>query len=314
VIKEGIELRQLVALVAVADAGSFRAAARSLDYTQSAISHQIATLERSLGTPVFARPGGRRQIRLTPIGELTYRHARMVLDASNALKAEVKAAVAGERGTLRIGISQSTGYLLAGPLAALRRENPGIDVSLVDASTGRTLVEWLVQGRLDVGLYVNVEPDDRVATIPLFDDTWMLIARHDEPAAREPSVGLDVVDGVDMIAWHNRWRAQTDLERLWRERGIKPRIVYRTDDNLMMQRLVAAGLGVACVGGLFAGQLVDPELRTVTFHDELPRRALALHHARDRRLSPAVATLIDAVRATMKPSVRATGSASSGPV
>src|SRR4051794_3166078 len=112
-INDPIDPRRLVALVAVADEGSFRAAARSLGYTQSAVSNQIASLERRLGAELFDRPGGRRRIALTPLGELAYQHAQRVLAANNALEGDVTAALAGERGTLRIGALQTLLFLLA---------------------------------------------------------------------------------------------------------------------------------------------------------------------------------------------------------
>ena len=65
-IKNGLGLRELRAVVAVAEFGSFRRAAAELGYTQSALSHQVASLEGALGWPLFHRPGGRGQVRLTP--------------------------------------------------------------------------------------------------------------------------------------------------------------------------------------------------------------------------------------------------------
>jgi DNA-binding transcriptional LysR family regulator len=306
-IKDQVDLRALQALVAVADARSFRGGARALGYTQSAVSHQIASLERSIGAAVFARPGGRGQIQLTPIGELSYQHAQRVMAAVHALSADVTSVLAGKRGTLRIGTSQSTCYLLAGPLAHLRRQIPGIDVSVINTNTAESLVQQLAQGQLDVGLYINVEPDERVVTLPLFEDAWMIIAHQDEPVVRGSAVGLEILDGVDMIAWHQRWRAQASLEQAWRSRGIKPRIVYRSDDNLMIQRLVAAGLGCACLGALSVQQLIDPQLRRISIRDELPPRTLSLSHALDRELTPATLFLIDALRDVTRPGPVAEG-------
>ncbi len=299
--EELIEARSLTTLVTVADLGSFRGAARTLGYTQSAISHQVATIERKLGVTLFVRPGGRGKITLTPLGERVYQHAQRVLAASQALEADIRAAVAGERGTLRIGVSQSTCAMLAKPLAQLRRQNPGIEVSLINAVTAEALVQQLDQGQIDLGLYINVDPDDRVVTMPLFDDTWMIVAHRDHPLAASTSVTLDALDGTNMIAWHQRWRAQANLERVWRQRGIRPRIVYRTDDNLMIQRLVAAGLGCACIGILSASELLEPRLRRITLRDELPPRTLALCHARNRELPAAVLFLIDAVKRLTPP-------------
>ena len=293
---EPIDPRNLRALVAVADAGSFRAAARSLGYTQSAVSHQIAAIERRLGVSVFVRPGGRGKVGLTPHGELVYQHAQRVMAANQALHADVRAALAGERGTLRIGISQSTGAMLATPLADLRRSNPGIEVSLINAGTAETLAQQLHQGQIDIGLYINIEADERVVTTPLLEDTWVVIAHRDNPMAASASITLDALDGQDMIAWHQRWRAQANLERLWRQRGIRPRIVYRTDDNMMIQLLVANGLGSACIGALAAAELIDSQLRRLALRDEVPPRTLSLCWARDRELPAAAIVLSDALR------------------
>lgn len=299
--KDPIDLRTLTALVAVADEGSFRGAARRLGYTQSAISHQIATIERRLGIAVFERPGGRGQIKLTPLGELAYQNAQRVIGATATLEADVTAALAGERGTVRIGISQSSCYVLAQPLAQLRRHTPGVDISLINCATAETLAQQLDRGQLDLGLFVNIEPDERVVTIPLFEDAWMIIAHRDHAIARSSSVTLDALDGAEMIAWHNRWRSQASLEQLWRRRRIRPRIVYRTDDSLMIQALVAVGLGCACLGALSIQELIDPRLRRITIRDEVPHRMLALCHSRRREPTPAAVVLIDAIREIPSP-------------
>jgi DNA-binding transcriptional LysR family regulator len=308
--KAPIDLRTLTALVAVADEGSFRGAARTLGYTQSAISHQIATIERRLGITLFERPGGRGQISLTPLGELAYQHAQRVIVASEALDADVTAALAGERGTVRIGISQSSCYVLAQPLAQLRRHTPGIEISLINCATAETLAQQLHRGQLDVGLYVNIEPDERVVTIPLFDDAWMIIAHRDDPIAHSSSVTLDALDGAEMIAWHSRWRSQASLEQLWRRRRIRPRIVYRTDDSFMIQTLVATGLGRACLGALSVQELSDPRLRRISIRDEVPARTLSLCYAREREPTPAAVVLIDAIRGISSPAHVATAVAS----
>src|SRR6185312_12607806 len=99
--QNGIDLKALRALVAVADLGSFRAAARSLGYTQSAISHQVGTLERALGAPLFTRPGGRGAVSLTPAGDVAYVRARRVLGEVETMGADIAAMQRGETQTLR---------------------------------------------------------------------------------------------------------------------------------------------------------------------------------------------------------------------
>ena len=127
--QSSIELRALRALVTVADRGSFRGAARTLGYTQSAISHQIASLERALDADMFTRPGGRGAVTLTAAGDAAYRRARRVLGEIETLGADVAAIERGERPTLRIGVFQTaTTELLPSALRTLRENRPDVEV------------------------------------------------------------------------------------------------------------------------------------------------------------------------------------------
>src|SRR5215212_6341538 len=102
-----IELRHLAALQAVSEEGSFGRAATRLGYTQSAISQQIATLERIVGERLVERPGGPRPISLTEAGRLLLRHASSIVARLQAAQADLQALRAGESGTIRVGTFQS---------------------------------------------------------------------------------------------------------------------------------------------------------------------------------------------------------------
>src|SRR4051812_4580995 len=105
----GIELRHLAALEAVAREGSFRRAATSLGYVQSAISQQIAALERAVGRRLVERSPGAAQIELTEAGELVLQHSGAILARLKAAQADVAALATGRAGALRVGITQSVG-------------------------------------------------------------------------------------------------------------------------------------------------------------------------------------------------------------
>ena len=90
---------------------------------------------------------------------------------------------------------------------------------------------------------------------------------------------------------------QLELEEAWRRRGIAPRVVYRTDDNLALQRLVAAGLGDACIGRLAAQRAVDPALTWLAPEEQLVARTIVLLRPRQREPSGAALALIEATRA-----------------
>jgi DNA-binding transcriptional LysR family regulator len=287
-IEKHIELRGLRALIAVSDRGSFRAAAAHLGYTQSAVSHQVAELERAVGASLFNRPGGRGHVSLTRAGEAAYLHARRALTELHALEASVKATRRGERTVVRVGLFQTAAAeLLPAALALLREEWPGVEVVLTETADDPRVVDWLAQGRLDLAITINQQPDDRIELIRLFEDPWVMLTR--------PT--FELLDGADVVAWTSRWEIQIELEDAWRRRGIKPRVVYRTDDNLALQRLVAAGLGDACVGRLAARRAIDPSLTWLAPPDILFPRTIALCHPRRRDLADAAQALSAALRA-----------------
>jgi DNA-binding transcriptional LysR family regulator len=297
-IESRVEIRGLRALLTVADSGSFRAAASELGYTQSAISHQVAELERALGTPLFTRPGGRGAVSLTRAGEAAYLHARRAFTELHALDASVQATLRGARTVVRVGVFQTAAAeLLPAALTVLREEWPGVEVVLSDTVDDPRLIEWLAQGRLDLAVTLNQQPDDRVEVIPLYDDPWVILTRRDSAIAAAERPSFDLLDGADVVAWTSRWEIQDELEEAWRRRGVEPRVVYRTDDNLALQRLVAAGLGHACVGRLAAERAVDPALTWLAPPDILTQRTVALCHPRRRDLADAARALSAALRA-----------------
>ncbi len=104
-----VEVRHLAALRAVAQEGSFGAAATRLGYTQSAVSQQIATLERAVGERLIDRPGGPRRVSLTEAGEVLLRHAERIVAGMEAAWADLEALSTGGAGSLRVGTYQSVG-------------------------------------------------------------------------------------------------------------------------------------------------------------------------------------------------------------
>lgn len=296
-IERPIETRELRALVAISDLGSFRAAATQLGYTQSAISHQIAELERLLGALLFTRPGGRGRVSLTRAGEAAYVYARRAISELHALEASVRAA-RSERTVVRVGVFQTgAAELLPAALRLLRGEWPGVEFVLTDTSEDPRLVDWLAGGRLDLALTINQVPDDRIEVIRLLDDPWVILTRRDSKLAAADSISFELLDGDDVVAWTARSSMQIELEAAWRRRGISPHVIYRTDDNLSLQRLVAAGLGHACIGRLAARSAIDPMLVEVAPRDYLSPRTIAICHPRQRNLAEAAQALSSALRA-----------------
>jgi len=291
-----IGLRELRAVVAVADTGSFRRAADELGYSQSAISHQIALLERTLGTALFTRPGGRAAIALTAAGASACRHARRALSAVEAMAADARQSARDGLHSIRVGaFGTAAADLLPTALVTLNEERPGTSVVISKETESHDLLSSLAKGELDLAFVLNPPPDERFETIPLVEDPWVILTRKDDPLCARVDPTFDVLHHARLIAWSRRWRTQAEIEDLLSRRGIDPTIVYRTDDNLALQRLVALGLGHALMGRLAARTAVDPRLTWLQPRG-IVRRQIALCYPRQREVSGAVMTLVDAVR------------------
>src|SRR5262249_21527104 len=147
----GIDLRHLAALEAVARTRSFGRAARELGYTQSAVSQQIAQLERIVGQQLFHRPGGPRPVEPTEAGLLLLGHADAIVAHLDAARAAMAALAEGEAGTLRVGIYQSVGArLLPAVVRRFRAQWPRVGIRVREESAAADLLRLLEHGELDL--------------------------------------------------------------------------------------------------------------------------------------------------------------------
>ena len=166
-----MDLRQLAAVVAVADHRTFSAAARALHTVQSNVSTHVARLERELGTRLVDRTSGQ----LTETGELVVARARRVQAELDALAADVASASDQIAGGVRLGVFGTTGrWLVPILLRAISEEHPRIQVVVVDATT-TSLLPQLVQGRLDLAVVALPVEDPDVETGVLFDEDRILV-------------------------------------------------------------------------------------------------------------------------------------------
>jgi DNA-binding transcriptional LysR family regulator len=182
-------------------------------------------------------------------------------------------------------------------LRAFRDDYPGVEVVLSDTDDPQGGRNALRRGDLDLAFSYNPETDEYIEAIPVLEDPWVILTRRDSAIAGLERPGFDVLDQVDLVAWTRRWSVQLALEEMWQRRGITPRIVYRTDDNLALQRLVAAGLGHACIGRLAASRAVEPALTWLAPPEPQTPRVIALCYPRHRQVTATARSLIRAIRA-----------------
>lgn len=289
--------RHIQTFHAVVEAGSYSAAARALGYTQPAVSQQMQALERAVGTPLFTKVG--RQMRLTEAGETLSRHASGILDSMRAAQQQLNAYKRLRSGRVRVcAFPSASATLLPEAVAALSAEHPGIRVELEEAEPPESL-HRVLRGDCDITLAFSYPgrheelPDD-LTEVPLLDDRMTVLLPFGNALTRRASVQLTDLAEQRWIAGCARCRA--NFLEVCADQGFTPDIAFTTDDNLVVQSLVAAGVGVALMPGLVWSFLRHPKVAGRRL-EPAAHRQVAAYLLAERTRIPATAALLDELRA-----------------
>ncbi|MBE1582206.1 DNA-binding transcriptional LysR family regulator [Nonomuraea angiospora] len=238
-----MNLTHLRVLEAVARHGSVTEAARELHYSQPSISHHLGRLESSIGARLIQRVG--RGIRLTPEGEVLAQRAREIVGRVEAASAEMAAHVGLRAGRVRVaGFQTVLSTIVPKAAAELSASYPGIELNLVDVHPVEGL-RMLRAGHVDLALVF------RHADTPDEEEGFRLTHLLDDPLyliSREPGQRLE--DHRDSAWVGGCERCRATMVAACRQAGFTPRIAYSSDDMVVVQTLVAAGMGVATLPGL----------------------------------------------------------------
>src|SRR5437588_6275259 len=258
---QGIEIRHLAALQALAEEASFHRAARRLGYSQPAVSQQLAALERIIGVKLVNRPRVSQPLTLTEAGERLLVHARSI--QATLASAEADLGAGPGRVQLRVGIYQTVAaHLLPHVVRELARRAPEVEVILDDCPGDARLITALDHGDLDacfVDLPLRFERG--LQTEPLAVDEYVLVTpRGRRRTALAEPIRPVALRGLSLIGFKTSGSTQRVIDHL-RAEGIEPQFVLRSDDNSVVQGFVAAGFGAALIPRLAADLLGAFEVR-----------------------------------------------------
>ncbi|WJV50791.1 LysR family transcriptional regulator [Streptomyces flavofungini] len=284
-----MELQQMRYVVAVAETNSFTRAAERCLVVQSALSHQIARLEKELGARLFERTS--RRVRLTPAGAAFLPAARQCLDAAERAAAEVAAAVGEVRGRLAVGLIPTVAAVdVPGALRDFRRRYAQVRISLrVGASDD--LIEQVREGSLDVaflGLPTTARPRG-VAAHELARDRLVAVVAPDHPLAGRTSVSLRRLADETFVDLPAGTAGRLQSDQAFSAAGLSRDVAFEVTAADYMTRLVAPGLGVAMLPSAYAPHLTG--VTTVEVADA-PARVEYVIWSRHSR-TPAAAAFLD---------------------
>ncbi|MFI7700492.1 LysR family transcriptional regulator [Nonomuraea sp. NPDC049480] len=240
-------------LTAVLNAGSFAAAARRLGYTGSAVSQQVAALERAVKLPLFER--GAQTITPTPAARYLVSRAYDVLAALDALEEDVRGMSEGTIGRLRLGsFPTASQRLLPIALASYACTHPAVE-TVLDEGEPDELIPLVRAGELDVALVYRYDlvprawPRD-LQEIRLLEEELLLLLPERHSLAAAETAALDDLKQETWVATRQGTAGASCLRRLCALAGYEPRVDYRSNDYAVIAGLVRSGLGVALVPAL----------------------------------------------------------------
>ncbi|MDQ1121894.1 LysR family transcriptional regulator [Microbacterium trichothecenolyticum] len=278
-VDDALDAHALRVVKAIADAGSITGAARSLGYSQPAVSQQVRRLERRAGMPIVERVG--RGVRLTEAGRVLARHAATVttaLDAAAGDLAELRGLRAGRVRIVAFPSASST--VVPRVIAAVTARRPGVSISFVEAEPPEAIAA-VREDRADIALTYSYPGDRRehlesaasgLSVHPMGADDTVVVVPADHPAASHDPIDLSQLAGERWIAGCPQCRGHL-LEACERA-GFTPDIAFETDNFIAVENLVAQGVGMAILprmavaslpmlSGIAAPRLPVAEARTL---------------------------------------------------
>jgi molybdate transport repressor ModE-like protein len=294
-----IDVRRLRVLRALADHGTVAAAAASLHLTPSAVSQQLAALEREVGQPIVERRG--RGLVLTGAGEVLLEHAHALFAQLERAEADVAAHGRGELGTVVIGAFPTALAAIAAPAArALATTHPRLALELVDVESPHCFAA-LVEERIDLAISMESAsaptPDDpRFSRWPLLDDPLDAVLPDDHALATRSAIALDALATETWVGPSPGTSCFEVTLAGCAAAGFTPRLVHRTNDFGTLMTFVASGLGVALVPRL-AQDRVPPGVAIVPLRGVPPARRVFAATRRGSEARPIVAATRDALTA-----------------
>ena len=287
-----MDLRQLSALVAVADHGGFSAAADALHTVQSNVSSHVARLEKELGVTLVDRQAAR----LTQEGEVVVARSRRITGELEGVVADLAALRHEIVGQVRLGMIGTTArWLVPRMLARVGEQHPGVRLVVVDA-TSTSLEPQLVGGTLDLAVINLPLPSRDLTCEPLFDEDLVLVVPAGHPLSTRPRVELADLATVELLLPPPGTAFRGELDAAAAGAGILLRPLAELDGLRLIASMAMQGHGPAVVPATAVSGIADGGVWTVILVHGLPRRRVGI--AQRRRGLPAAPTraVIDVLR------------------
>jgi DNA-binding transcriptional LysR family regulator len=307
-----LDVRRLHVFREVARAGSLAAAADALSYSPSAVSQQIAVLERDIGMSLLERRA--RGVVLTEAGRMLLEHVDAIFERLDAAEAALGELADSRRGHLRMAsFPTAAATILPRAVDAFRARHPGVALHVEQASP-QECVGLLREGRLDLALVLDLPaaPAPGVEVFHLFDDPVQVALHKDHPLAVSPELRLAQLAQETWIDVPRSRSGGNLLARACERAGFAPTVAFASDDYAVIRELVGAGVGVALLPDLAQRPLHEAVVLR-SLGPDAPTRAIqvAVRHSGSR--SASASAMLELLLELPHPGPRAAQAAATAP-
>lgn len=251
-----MEIRQLKAFLAIAEAKTFTAGARRVNITQAAISMQIRQLEDEVGLPIFTRTP--RRVILTEAGEYLLERARKILREHDSALAEIAEVAGAEHGRLRIGSASAMFATQQLPtiIRKLKEKFPNAELS-VNSGTSERLVDKIMHGETDMAFVSLPVENLNITTELLFSDEIVAIANPKHQLAKEKFISAATLAGENLILGEQGGNTRRMIDEFFNAANVRPKIAMELSRQEAINKMVENNLGV----GIAGAKTVSREIR-----------------------------------------------------
>jgi DNA-binding transcriptional LysR family regulator len=242
-----MEIRQLKAFLAIAEAKTFTAGARRVNVTQAAISMQIRQLEDEVGLPLFTRTP--RRVILTEAGEHLLERARKILREHDAAVAEIAELAGAEHGRLRIGSASAMFATMQLPniLQKLKERFPNAEIT-VSSGTSQTLVDKILHGEIDIAFVSLPVDNSHIMTELLFSDEIVAIAHPQHPLADQKFISAAALAGEPLILGEKGGNTRRLIDDFFNAANVQPNVVMELSRQEAINQMVENDMGIGIAG------------------------------------------------------------------
>ncbi|HVF48385.1 MAG TPA: LysR family transcriptional regulator [Pyrinomonadaceae bacterium] len=280
------------------DLESFSLAAERNFITQSAVSQQVRTLEDKFKRRLLERIRGRREINLTPAGEVFYRESRKVLNAYDELQESLRGVVGKIGGTVKVATVYSVGlHELPSKVREFMTKFPSAKIDLEYSRTTR-VVRDVLSGAVELGVLAFPEPRRGLTLLPMPENRLVLIAPPDHKFARRSKMKVGDLDGEDFVLFERDVPTRKAMDKIFKTHGVEVKKVAEFDNIETIKRAVEVGFGLAIVPEPAVSEAKKSgSLAVVPLGEKYWIRTVGVIHRSDRNLSLAAKKFVELLQA-----------------